>query len=412
MPRSSTPGAESSRQYRHLPKEELHMNTSFIVDMHAHVADPSVPGRIAAKAATNPDIARIFRGIEMLQEEVGYTDGMVVLNPTIDNRIAMMNELGIDMSVVAQLGFAYLLDGIEISSNQIVQAAMAKYPARVLGFAGIDPHRGQAARDELDQLIRRCGFVGARINPNDFGTLELDDRQLMYPFYEKCQELGIPIHVHTGVDPKALLWRNNPVYLDKVAHDFPDLLLFAEHYGFPWAEEAYVMARYRDNVYLTLAWHFNTLVHQSKLLAWLELERMRVYAGLDKIMWGSDYPASPNVAEVLHFLREEHPSNAMLEIGIHDLTDEERAMILGGTAAKVMKLESHKLATGVESGMAEPATATRALKWTPEAEAQLKTIPVFARKMARRAIEKYAREHDITVITPDVMLAAKKKAGV
>jgi predicted TIM-barrel fold metal-dependent hydrolase len=388
------------------------MNLFFVVDMHAHVSDPSVPRRLAAKAATNPNIARIFGGIEMLQEEVGYTDGMVVLNPNIDNRITMMNELGIDMSVVAQLGFDYLLDGIEVSPNQIVQAAIEKHPTRILGFAGVDPHRGQAACDELEHLIRHCGFVGARINPNDFGTLELDDHQLMYPFYEKCQELGIPIHVHTGVDPRFALWRNNPVYLDKVAHDFPDLLLFAEHYGFPWAEEAYVMARYRENVYLSLAWHFNTLVHQSKLLAWLELERMRVYAGFDKVMWGSDYPASPNVAEVLHFLREEHPSKPMRDLGLHDLTDEERAMILGGTAVKAMKLESMKLVTDKDAETAGPVAATNALTWTSEAEAQLGTIPFFARKMARSGIEKYASEHGIAVITPEVLLEAKKVAGV
>lgn len=42
-----------------------------IVDVHAHVGDPTVPGRIAAKAATNPSIARVFAGIHTLQEAVG-----------------------------------------------------------------------------------------------------------------------------------------------------------------------------------------------------------------------------------------------------------------------------------------------------------------------------------------------------
>lgn len=106
----------------------------FTVDMHAHVSDPSLPGRIAAKAAGNPNIARVFRGIEMIQEEVGYTDGMVALNPSIENRIAMMDEAGIDLSLVAQLGFGYLLDGIEVSPNEIVREAMEKYPTRILGF--------------------------------------------------------------------------------------------------------------------------------------------------------------------------------------------------------------------------------------------------------------------------------------
>lgn len=72
-------------------------------------------------------------------------------------------------------------------------------------------------------------------------------------------------------------------------------------------------------------------------------------AGLDKVMWGSDYPASPNVAEVLHFLRDEHPSQMMLDLGLRDLTDEERAMILGGTAAKALKRQTEKLVAGMVS---------------------------------------------------------------
>lgn len=253
--------------------------------------------------------------------------------------------------------------------------------------------------------------MGARLNPNDFGTFELDDRELMYPFYEKCLQLGIPIHVHTGVDPRMALWRNNPIYLDKVAQDFPSLVFFVEHYGFPWAEEAFVMARYRDNVYLTLAWHFNTLVHRNKLMAWWELERMRIYAGLDKVMWGSDYPASPNVAEVLHFLREEHPAQQMLDLGLHDLTDEERAMILGRTAAKVMKLKVERYVTEV-SKVKQPVISEGALLWTKEAESEFNKVPFFARKMAKNGIEKYAREHGITEITLEVLRNAKKAAGI
>lgn len=389
------------------------MNEYFVVDMHTHVADSTVPSKIASKAADNPGIARVFRGIEMLQEEVGWEGGMVALEPTLEHHVRDMDELGIDVIAAAQLSFAYLLGGIEISPNAVIADAMRQHPGRILGIAGVDPHGGKEALRELERLVREEGFIGARVNPNDFGTFEFDDRELMYPFYEKCLELDIMLHCHTGVDPKFELWRNNPVYLDKVAHDFPRLRISAEHYGFPWAEEAYVMARYRDNVSLTLAWHFNTLVHNSPLLAWLELEKMRTYAGLENVMWGSDYPAAPNTAEVLDFLRNAHPSPAQLEMGIHDLTEEERAIILGLNAARMLGLEVPDERRAPQQPAKTPAAPQSELEWTAAAEEQIKaSVPFFARKMARTGVERYAREHCITVITPEVATAAKGAAGI
>jgi NADPH-dependent glutamate synthase beta subunit-like oxidoreductase/CO/xanthine dehydrogenase FAD-binding subunit len=61
---------------------------------------------------------------------------------------------------------------------------------------------------------------------------------------------------------------------------------------------------------------------------------------------------------------------------------------------------------------AGPVAATNALTWTSEAEAQLDTVPFFVREMARSGIEKYASEHGIAVITPEVLLEARKVAGI
>jgi catechol 2,3-dioxygenase-like lactoylglutathione lyase family enzyme len=51
-------------------------------------------------------------------------------------------------------------------------------------------------------------------------------------------------------------------------------------------------------------------------------------------------------------------------------------------------------------------------QWTKEAEAELKNVPFFVRNTAKKNVEKYAREHNIAVITPEVARNARKAAGM
>jgi hypothetical protein len=65
---------------------------------------------------------------------------------------------------------------------------------------------------------------------------------------------------------------------------------------------------------------------------------------------------------------------------------------------------------GPETGTAFPGTS--ALLWSDDAKKRLENVPKFARPMAVMAIERYAKEHKITTITPDVMNAAREKMGI
>jgi len=49
------------------------------------------------------------------------------------------------------------------------------------------------------------------------------------------------------------------------------------------------------------------------------------------------------------------------------------------------------------------------MEWTAEAEAKLKEIPFFVRPAARKKIEKFAKENDVTTITVEVYQQAKAK---
>ena len=313
----------------------------FVIDMHSHAGDPEIPKRIAQKAVSNLRVQRAFIGIQRLQQDVGWDKGIIALNPTPDNFIKTMEESGTDMAVLSMLGFTEELDGIELCSTEYLAKFLPNYKDKFLGFAGIDPRLSDAA-EKIEYYIKKKGFSGAKMNPNDWGTFPLDSPMLT-SIFEKCVELDVPLHIHTGVDPTGFIENANPLLLDKIAIQYPTLKMLLEHYGFPFKYEAYAMCRKHENVYLTLAWHFNKLVHHNKFLAWLELEEMRIHAGIDKILYGSDYPATPNLKEVINFLKSANVPILLRLSGVKNWTYEMRAKVLGLNAAKVLNLTNEKI---------------------------------------------------------------------
>lgn len=378
----------------------------FVIDMHCHVGDPEVPKRIAEKGKNNPKVEKVFKGIQRLQKNVGYDKGMIALNGTPGNFVKIMKESGTDLGVLAMLSFKEELDGVELSSSDYLSTIISKYSSDTyMAFAGVDP-RLSNVEEKIEYYIKEKGFIGIKINPNDWGTFPLDSPMLI-PIYKKCAELDIPIHIHTGTDPSGFIENGNPLLLDKIAVKYPDLKIFLEHYGFPWKYEAYCMCQKHENIYLTLAWHFNELVHHNKFLAWQELEEMRIYAGIDKIMYGSDFPVSPNLKEVIDFLKYEEVSDEMKKLGFSDWTYEMRAKVLGLNAAKVLGIKNKKIEEIKKSLKKKSNVSKLNIEWSDEANQILNKIPRFVRGSAVKKIENYAYKHDIQVITPEIMEKAR-----
>lgn len=378
----------------------------YVIDMHCHVADPEVPKRIAAMGTNNPNVEKVFNGIQRFQEKVGWYKGMIGLNPTPENFVKIMEESRTDLGVLAMLGFKEELDGIELSSSDYLAKVISKYGKDTyLAYAGVDPRSDDAA-EKVEYFIKEKGFIGIRINPNDWGTFPLDSPMLK-PIYEKCAELDVPIHIHTGTDPTGIMENGNPILLDKIAIKYPDLKIFLEHYGFPWKYTAYSMCQKHENVYLTLAWVFNVLVHHNKFLAWQELEEMRIYAGIDKIMYGSDFPATPNLKEVIDFLKYEEVSSELKNLGFKDWTYEMRAKVLGLNAANILNIKNEKIEKIKKTLIKSSNESESTIEWSKEANKLREHIPPFIKKSAVNKIESYAREHEIEIVTPEVMEKAR-----
>lgn len=107
--------------------------------------------------------------------------------------------------------------------------------------------------------------------------------------YGECQERRVPVMFHTGtsVFPRARNAFADPMPIDDVAVDFPDLQIILAHAGRPlYGETAFFLARRHRNVHLEISG-----IPPKSLPRYVP----RLEALADKVLWGTDWP-SPGVS--------------------------------------------------------------------------------------------------------------------
>jgi predicted TIM-barrel fold metal-dependent hydrolase len=177
----------------------------------------------------------------------------------------------------------------KISNEEIAELAH-KNSDVAIPFASIDPHRGAEGVARAKGLINDYGVRGFKFHPSVQEFFPND--RLAYPLYEVIAEAKLPALFHTGQTGVGArtpggggirLKYSNPMCLDDVAVDFPDMPIILAHPSFPWQEEALSVATHKPQVYIDLSgWsprYFPPILVQyaNTLLK-------------DKILFGSDYP--------------------------------------------------------------------------------------------------------------------------
>ena len=171
---------------------------------------------------------------------------------TIEEIVADMDKLEVVKGVITSRD-AESTYGIG-SGNAGVIPYLEQYPDRFIGMAGLDPHKGMAALNELRQMVEKHGFKGAAIDPY-LAKIPADDA-LYAPIYAACCEYNIPIVITTGMatlvegaDP----WHCHPRTIDAVARQFPTLKIVVSHAAYPWVGEIIMVVQRNRNVYLELS---------------------------------------------------------------------------------------------------------------------------------------------------------------
>ena len=306
-----------------------------VIDIHRHMWSSAQPHPKVRDIAHNASTIRYHQPEEI--PLVPDVDG------SADAIVAEMDGAGVDVSVLLMADYHKRLGDAIFSpeGENRVQIHMAqRHQGRLIPFFGMDPRREDAA-SLFETSLKEWGVRGLKLHPT-VGFFPHD--RVCYPLYELCVEYGVPVIFHTGPMPSPLYSRYaQPVEFDEVAADFPELMVIMAHSGqghiaVPqlWIQ-ALAIAREKPNIVLELSlWQI--LYRDDPKSFVLAVDTMRREIGIERIVFGSDFPGPRDVLSLkewvggirsLPALGEEHGAH----FDNHDVE-----AILGGNAARLLKL--------------------------------------------------------------------------
>jgi predicted TIM-barrel fold metal-dependent hydrolase len=117
------------------------------------------------------------------------------------------------------------------------------------GIATVEPGQPDLI-EELDRAHDELGLRGVVFQPGFLRVYPTDPR--CYPIYSYCRHRGVPVTLHTGINftPDGSIDFGRPIWVDRVACEFPDLTIVCNHGGWPWINESMAVAWKHRNVYL------------------------------------------------------------------------------------------------------------------------------------------------------------------
>ena len=273
----------------------------------------------------------------------------------LPDRLVDMDRCGVDMQVLTLTTPGVEREaperGIKLArlANDGFGKIIEDHPDRFTALATLPLQAPEESAEELERAVKECGLKGAMLLSNVNG--EPLDSVKFAPVFERAVKLDVPLYVHPtspindaymgdyrlvpilgfGVDTTLAVLR---LVFRGVMKRLPGLKLVASHLGgvYPYLRgrietgfnaypECKVHISEPPSVYLKRVW-MDSIIYDNDVF-------MSAYAfsGPDKIMMGSDYPHQISDLE-----------QAVDRIRRLDIAEEEKEKILGGNAAKLLKL--------------------------------------------------------------------------
>jgi predicted TIM-barrel fold metal-dependent hydrolase len=211
-------------------------------------------------------------------------------------------------------------------TNDEVLAFAERNDDIVIPFVSVDPTRGAEGVKEAQRLIATGKVRGFKLHPQTQAFYANDPA--IYPFYEVVEAAKLPIIVHSGHSGMGTGMRGgggirlkygNPMLLDDVAVDFPDMPIIIAHPSFPWQDEALSVCLHKPQVYIDLS-GWSPKYFPANLVQYANTQLKH------KMLFGSDYPVLT-------------PDRWMKDFATLPIKDEVRPLILKENAIKLFGLK-------------------------------------------------------------------------
>ena len=252
----------------------MNINELIAIDIHTHAEEP---------CGTHPD-----DGYDDLQAAMAIYFNQPNNRPTIEETASYYRERKIG-AVIFPVD-AERETGYRRYPNEEVAEKAAANSDVLIPFASIDPHKGMMGAREARELIEGGIVRGFKFHPTCQGFFPND--RLAYKLYEVIAEHKLPAIFHTGHSGIGTGMRgggglrlkySQPIHIDDVAVDFPDMTIIMAHPSWPWTDEALSIALHKPNVYIDLSgWMPKYFPPQVVQYANTQLK--------EKMLFGSDFP--------------------------------------------------------------------------------------------------------------------------
>ena len=238
-----------------------------VIDFHVHAGDPSDwhPWVMEFVSLVNPKA----------QEELARCQ-------TQEGLLGFLDSQGVDRAVI-------LAETSPVTTGVVTNDRvwdLCRGSDRLVPFASFNPREVEDPAAEVISLGER-GFRGIKFYPSS--QFFFPDEPILLQMYAEAADLGLIVMFHTGTSIYKMSRQkySEPLRLDDVAVDFPDLAIVMAHSGRRlWYEQAFFLAERHDNVYMELS----GIPPKRIPSLFPRLERVS-----DRVLFGSDFPGVPSI---------------------------------------------------------------------------------------------------------------------
>ena len=230
------------------------------------------------------------------------------------------NTAAVVFTIDARTGMRHVPNSVE----DLIAGAIRNNDV-LIPFGSVDPWHERHAAHRVHEFVRDYGVKGFKFHPS-MQAFEPNDRRF-YPVYEAIAEARVPALFHTGQTGigaglpgghRIKLRYSDPMLLDDVAADFPDMTIVMAHPAVPWVDSQIAIATHKSNVYIDLS-GWSPKYFPANLIQYCNsILRHRVLFGSDFPVltpdrWIADFEKIPIKPEVRPLIMKE---NAVKLLGL------------------------------------------------------------------------------------------------
>ena len=280
-----------------------------IIDFHTHVFPPQIKKNRNKYIDSDPCFAILY----------SRKDAKLA---TADELIASMDEAGIDISVIVNIGWT--THELCVETNDYILESVARYPHRLIGFCSVQPNSYESAIAEVERCAQG-GIKGVGEMRPDMQLFDLRDKEVMEPLIKVVKKYELVLLTHAS-EPVGHEYPGKgsvtPDMLYPFITSFPDLTIVCAHWGggLPFYALMPEVKQAMSNVFFDTA--ASPFLYSPQVY-----NQVIQLVGADKILFGSDYP---QLAQ----------SRLLNEIKSLDLPEQVEDLILSGNAQRLLGIRN------------------------------------------------------------------------